>query len=422
MGFTAVGTLLPYWLRGAVKLDVSSVAVSVNNDFPWTDAYLGLIRRCGYPDYASTPISQTNAVVWRSGCGHYVSFARLPHLAWLFAFGLLACASIILTFLAFFLLFAGLVVGVLQIRLVYKLCQFAQLVSGAFCLIACFLYALGWRGNSEVLQVCGLQSDNFHLGRCQIGWAYILTGAGGLLAVVASSIPMLFASLGTSVKGTRVRNGIGRGTVIVGAGSDISRTSHSNYMPLPDVVEENDDLGRDPLCWTPSLRADSFESPVMGTPRLCFQAGGTEETLLHAVPFSRLSYCATGSNSGGLWDSQDFNFQHQCSGRGCERLSMRSVNPTPPSAMTRRSVCIVPQSVRPTTCTSITMEENELNFGKELFHLPNGKPTDKEATNAVMATAENAEDPVDQHAVVMQPPLTRNTSKPIVKLDELVEI
>ncbi|VDP75595.1 unnamed protein product [Echinostoma caproni] len=64
--------------------------------------------------------------------------------------------------------------------------------TGCLALTACILYPVGWTENAEVKQACGEDANSFHLGRCHIGWAYVLTCSGGLLSVFAATLPIIF--------------------------------------------------------------------------------------------------------------------------------------------------------------------------------------------------------------------------------------
>ncbi|KAA0198007.1 Lipoma HMGIC fusion partner [Fasciolopsis buskii] len=217
-----VGCLLPYWLKGSVyistptkipankvKTDPDSVEpINLGNrvldkpiEFP-TD--LGLFRRCGYPVYAawisseSTPTRgrlQPNRgrppVQWQTGCGHYSHLTDVPHLAWHIGFILLIIACSLQFFTTFFLFLMGFTLYLITVRSVYRACQTMLLVAGCLTLTACILYPVGWT-NSEVKQACGEEAYGFHLGRCHIGWAFVLTCSGGLLSVFASTLPVIF--------------------------------------------------------------------------------------------------------------------------------------------------------------------------------------------------------------------------------------
>lgn len=217
-----VGCLLPYWLKGSVyistptnlpvnkiKADPNSVE-SINLGNPVLDAPigfptdLGLFRRCGYPVYAAwisgepTPThgrSQTSRgrppVQWQTGCGHYTHLTHVPHLAWHIGFILLVIACALQFFTTFFLFLMGFTLYLITVRSVYRACQTMLLIAGCLTLTACILYPVGWT-NSEVKQACGEEAHSFHLGRCHIGWAYVLTCSGGLLSVFAATLPVIF--------------------------------------------------------------------------------------------------------------------------------------------------------------------------------------------------------------------------------------
>ncbi|KAF8567661.1 hypothetical protein P879_06578, partial [Paragonimus westermani] len=58
-------------------------------------------------------------------------------------------------------------------------------------LACCALYPFGWAENPEVRQICGERKSRFDLGRCQIGWGYLITLVGGFLAIFNSALPSL---------------------------------------------------------------------------------------------------------------------------------------------------------------------------------------------------------------------------------------
>ncbi|TPP63303.1 Lipoma HMGIC fusion partner [Fasciola gigantica] len=218
-----VGCLLPYWLKGSVYIreppnipiskiqtDLDSVESSgLSNPvldppigFP-TD--LGLFRRCGYPVYASWVSGESTKsrgrpqtgrgrppVQWQTGCGHYTQLTHVPHVAWHIGFLLLVTACALQFFTTFFLFLMGFTLYLITVRSVYRACQSMLLIAGCLTLTACILYPVGWTNNGEVKQACGEEAYSFHLGRCHIGWAYVLTCSGGLLSVFAATLPIIF--------------------------------------------------------------------------------------------------------------------------------------------------------------------------------------------------------------------------------------
>ncbi|CAL8093892.1 unnamed protein product [Calicophoron daubneyi] len=221
-----VGCLLPYWLKGYVRIVIPSASTTKTPDsetFPVdilsdtfvrnTDANkrisvptdLGLFRRCGYPVYtheASTLTDQTTPktsaekqpISWEEGCGHYSHITNVPHVAWHLAFFTLISACALLFFATFFLLMLGCALYLITLRIVYRSCQILLIISGLLTLLACTLYPIGWSRNTEIAQACGEESGSFQLGRCQIGWAYVLTCSGGLLSLFAATLPIIFPS------------------------------------------------------------------------------------------------------------------------------------------------------------------------------------------------------------------------------------
>ncbi|CAL8096976.1 unnamed protein product [Calicophoron daubneyi] len=203
------GCILPYWLKGSIEVDATFETQIVKDfklDLPMLPSSLGIYRRCVYPVYLiqeydiakneaeSTVLPDHNEarslVKLRMNCGHY-NFYDIPHTAWKLGLALLVIACAFLCFLTFFLMFAGIYLSVLNSREIVRSCQAILLLSGSMVLICCAAYPIGWSDNPEVMQICGEDSANFHLGRCQIGWAYFLTLLGGLLSIAAAIIPSL---------------------------------------------------------------------------------------------------------------------------------------------------------------------------------------------------------------------------------------
>ncbi|KAG5454504.1 LHFPL tetraspan sub member 6 protein [Clonorchis sinensis] len=222
-----IGCLLPYWLKGYVHFLRPTTAAGLTSSLdlhtpeslgqtpiwkPDTNRLdtksgiptdLGLFRRCGYPVYVnrtaidSTAITKGQAnlaqpVVWHSGCGHYSQLTSGPHIAWHIAFLMLVSACGLLFFATFFLFILGFALYLISIRTIHRSCQIMLVVAGLLALISCVLYPVGWTGNSEVRQACGEEAYIFNLGRCHIGWAYVLTCSGGLLSLFAALLPVIF--------------------------------------------------------------------------------------------------------------------------------------------------------------------------------------------------------------------------------------
>ncbi|KAL5965937.1 LHFPL tetraspan subfamily member 6 protein, partial [Taenia solium] len=66
---------------------------------------------------------------------------------------------------------------------------------GTLCLVACIAYPFGWSNNSEISQICGPESGTYELGRCEVGWAYVLTIACGVISAILSGMPNILQSL-----------------------------------------------------------------------------------------------------------------------------------------------------------------------------------------------------------------------------------
>ncbi|KAL5105172.1 LHFPL tetraspan subfamily member 6 protein [Taenia crassiceps] len=184
-GICSASCLLPFWIAGSVDLPVTGgrVISSVS--------HLGLFRRCGYPTYESN-----GDVGWTQGCGYYPTMEGVPHWVWRVALVLLIIAACLLVFLAFFVICAGACTSLLRRSLkLSRACSYVYLVAGALCLVACIAYPFGWSNNSEISQICGHASGSYKLGRCEVGWAYVLTIACGVISVILSGMPNILQSL-----------------------------------------------------------------------------------------------------------------------------------------------------------------------------------------------------------------------------------
>jgi len=53
--------------------------------------------------------------------------------------------------------------------------------------VSLILFPAGWDA-PEVQLLCGTETDSYNLGNCRIGWAYILTIGGTVIAAVAASL------------------------------------------------------------------------------------------------------------------------------------------------------------------------------------------------------------------------------------------
>ncbi|VDL60666.1 unnamed protein product [Hymenolepis diminuta] len=101
-------------------------------------------------------------------------------------------------------------------------------VLGSLCLTSCFIYPFGWSNNSEINQICGDER------RCEIGWAYVLTVAGGVISIVLSGMPNLLQSLLNRNSQTQNRlpmisSTVGKYPLITQ--NNLPRMTHSWYNP-----------------------------------------------------------------------------------------------------------------------------------------------------------------------------------------------
>ncbi|VDK22746.1 unnamed protein product [Taenia asiatica] len=184
-GICCASCLLPFWIAGSVDFLASGgrIISSVS--------HLGLFRRCGYPTYESS-----GDVVWMQGCGYYPTMESVPHWIWRMALVLLIIAACLLALLAFFVICATVSTSLLRRSLKrLRACSYVYLVAGTLCLVACIAYPFGWSNNSEISQICGPESGTYELGRCEVGWAYVLTIACGVISVVLSGMPNILQSL-----------------------------------------------------------------------------------------------------------------------------------------------------------------------------------------------------------------------------------
>ncbi|KAM7541495.1 hypothetical protein Aperf_G00000045457 [Anoplocephala perfoliata] len=150
-GICCTCCLLPFWITGSVDLTTPTGGVVSSI------SHLGLFRRCGYPSYRSN-----GDVEWIQGCGYYPALESVPHWIWRMALVLLILSACLLVFLACFVICAGACTSLL-------------------------------RTNAQLSRSCSYVY--FLAGRCEIGWAYVLTIAGGVISIVLSGIPNLLQSL-----------------------------------------------------------------------------------------------------------------------------------------------------------------------------------------------------------------------------------
>ncbi|KAL5103257.1 LHFPL tetraspan subfamily member 6 protein [Taenia crassiceps] len=181
-----VGCLFPYWLKGTLIVTVWNPNASTR---PLT-SHVGLFRRCVYPTYSPTMQTTANdlGIALQSNCGHY-SFADIPHFTWKISLITLAVSCIILFFITFFLFVLGFSISLLANSCVCKSCQFGFLVSGLLVAFTCIMYPIGWKENEEARQVCGVSVNAFNIGHCEVGWAYIITTVGGIIALLSTLLP-----------------------------------------------------------------------------------------------------------------------------------------------------------------------------------------------------------------------------------------
>uniref|UniRef100_A0A5K3EKV5 LHFPL tetraspan subfamily member 6 n=1 Tax=Mesocestoides corti TaxID=53468 RepID=A0A5K3EKV5_MESCO len=177
--------LLPFWISGTVLL------ASSGGKLISSTSHLGLFRRCGYPNYRGD-----GEIDWKPGCGYYPSLKGVPHWVWRMALVLLVLSACLLVFLAVFVICAVTSSCILRKKVrLRRVCSSGYIVAGSLCLVACFAYPFGWSDNTEILQICGPESGVFKLGRCELGWAYVLTMAGGVISIAISGMPNLLHSI-----------------------------------------------------------------------------------------------------------------------------------------------------------------------------------------------------------------------------------
>nr|XP_033486594.1 LHFPL tetraspan subfamily member 6 protein isoform X1 [Epinephelus lanceolatus] len=190
---SCVGFFMPYWLLGTQM------------DKPVS---FGTFRRCSYP----VRDEEKQATVMLEQCGRYASFHGIPSLEWRICTVVtgVGCGLLLLVALTALM---GCCISDLISRTIGRVAGGIQFVGGCFqrpqrqraavtmlplrgdgLLIGsgCALYPLGW-DSEEVQQTCNNSSDQFHLGSCQIGWAYYCTGAGAAAAMLLCTWLSCFA-------------------------------------------------------------------------------------------------------------------------------------------------------------------------------------------------------------------------------------
>ncbi|XP_069468695.1 LHFPL tetraspan subfamily member 1 protein [Ambystoma mexicanum] len=162
---------MPYWLFGTQMGKPVSFST---------------FRRCTYP--AQT---EEKGVVMVEECGRYASFSAIPSLSWQICTVVTGtgCALLLMVAMAATL---GCCMEDLISRMTACCMGAAQFVGGLLIGSGCALYPLGWN-SPEIKQTCGNASNQFHLGTCQLGWAYYCTGGGAAAAMLICTWLSCFA-------------------------------------------------------------------------------------------------------------------------------------------------------------------------------------------------------------------------------------
>ncbi|XP_077014147.1 LHFPL tetraspan subfamily member 6 protein [Tamandua tetradactyla] len=160
---SCVGFFMPYWLWG------SQLGKPVS---------FGTFRRCSYPVHDES----RQRMVMVEECGRYASFQGIPSAEWRICAVVtgLGCGLLLLVALTALM---GCCVSELISRTVGRVAGGIQFLGGLLVGAGCALYPLGW-DSEEVRQTCGYTSGQFDLGTCELGWAFVCTGAGAAAATL----------------------------------------------------------------------------------------------------------------------------------------------------------------------------------------------------------------------------------------------
>ena len=163
--------------------------------------------------------------------------------------------SVLLIFLCILLFILFLFISEIY---VYIICGIIQVISTIFMFLGCVIYPGGW-DHIMVRRICGDEASGYHLGKCDMRWAYILAIIGVfdilILAILAFVLAFRQADKWTKYEAIDAKSNPGAGyvvdvasskagSVIVPHQSSIIRgpNVHSQYGP-PQPLYVVDDLG-----------------------------------------------------------------------------------------------------------------------------------------------------------------------------------
>lgn len=161
----SVGLYMPFWLEGKIK---GSIPV-----------YFGLFRRCNYPS-----LSSSGSVIIVEECGRYTTFLDIPSLASQVATVTIGAGCGVAVIVSLIALMALCVRDLISEKLA-KIAGIIQFIAGMMIGGGVAIYPHGW-DSVEIQQACGNASDSYHLGTCNLSWAFYMTGGAAGLILLCS--------------------------------------------------------------------------------------------------------------------------------------------------------------------------------------------------------------------------------------------
>ncbi|XP_012946584.1 LHFPL tetraspan subfamily member 6 protein [Aplysia californica] len=168
---SCVGFYFPYWLEGRYVTETGDVV----------PMYVGVFRRCTYP--RGLPDGR---VVIVEECGRYSTFLAIPSVAWQIGTIVTGTGSSLALLLSLAAIISLCVPNIVTVRLA-RTAGVLQLLAGVLVATGVSVYPYGL-GNRETTQICGVTSRPYHLGDCNLYWAFYLAAMGGGLTILCSTL------------------------------------------------------------------------------------------------------------------------------------------------------------------------------------------------------------------------------------------
>lgn len=163
----ATGFYIPIWIVGSIDINGKKV-----------QTFFGSFRRCNYPIFDR----DSNVFRIEEKCGRYSTFGDIPSLHWQVATVIIA-AGCALSLLLTFILIPACCIRDIVTRSSALVIGLMQVLAAVAVSVGCVIYPLGWNVR-EVRDACGAAADQFLLGSCEFGWAYVLMLTGSALLLL----------------------------------------------------------------------------------------------------------------------------------------------------------------------------------------------------------------------------------------------